>query len=194
MKKLSHLIILIFIIIFSLPSCKKGENDPFLSLRSRKARITGEWVLKSGNVTYTENDTNDVTTYDGTNAVSSIYGSFPLTQKWKINKNGTYERIVHNNGNVFTTKGIWTFGDKIKDADIKNKETVTFIIEYYNVIYYGGTGNYTETYSGSSSPNYTMNIDKLKNKEMVLLFEGTETWPDNSKSQTGSMTFTQEKK
>lgn len=26
-------------------SCKKGESDPFLSLRSRKARVVGEWTI-----------------------------------------------------------------------------------------------------------------------------------------------------
>lgn len=28
-----------------LPACKKGEDDPGLSFRSRDARITGEWLL-----------------------------------------------------------------------------------------------------------------------------------------------------
>lgn len=28
-------------------ACKKGENDPFLSLKSRNARIVGEWELVS---------------------------------------------------------------------------------------------------------------------------------------------------
>jgi hypothetical protein len=30
-----------------LPACKKGENDPFLSLRSRKSRVAGEWTVES---------------------------------------------------------------------------------------------------------------------------------------------------
>ena len=30
-----------------LGSCRKGESDPFLSLRSRNARITGTWNLSS---------------------------------------------------------------------------------------------------------------------------------------------------
>jgi hypothetical protein len=28
-------------------SCKKGDEDPFISLRSRKARLTGEWQVQS---------------------------------------------------------------------------------------------------------------------------------------------------
>ncbi|MFT5821185.1 MAG: hypothetical protein ACI8ZM_002434 [Crocinitomix sp.] len=37
------------LIILSLPfgSCKKGDGDPFFSLLSRKARVSGEWKLSS---------------------------------------------------------------------------------------------------------------------------------------------------
>lgn len=42
-------IVLVAISIASmeLSSCKKGEEDPFLSLRSRKSRLTGEWTIQS---------------------------------------------------------------------------------------------------------------------------------------------------
>ena len=30
-------------LMLATPSCKKGENDPFLSLSSRKARVAGAW-------------------------------------------------------------------------------------------------------------------------------------------------------
>ncbi len=44
MKK--HLFTLIISIsIINLYSCRKGEHDPFLSLRSRKARLCGEWKV-----------------------------------------------------------------------------------------------------------------------------------------------------
>lgn len=194
MKRYTLLLLIIISLGFVFQSCKKGENDPFLSLRSRKARITGEWILKSGTTTITENDTTEVLTYDGINAVSSINGSFPLTEKWKINKNSSFERIIHNNGNVFTYKGNWTFNHKNKEADIKNKEAVTFVYEYFNAVYAGGTGNYTETYSGIESPATTYIIDELKNKEMIFSNDGTESWPDYSKKKTGSFTYIQEKK
>lgn len=35
--------------------CKKGENDPTLSLRSRKARLVGKWVFEEGSMTLNQN-------------------------------------------------------------------------------------------------------------------------------------------
>ena len=40
------------ILLITANACKKGENDPFLSLSSRKARVHGEWNL--GSYEYTE--------------------------------------------------------------------------------------------------------------------------------------------
>ena len=51
-------------IVFALLSvtilaCKKGENDPFLSLSSRKARLAGEWKLtKMDELNVSNNGTN----------------------------------------------------------------------------------------------------------------------------------------
>lgn len=40
-------ITLLFLAITFFSGCKKGEEDPFLSLRSRKARVVGEWTSSS---------------------------------------------------------------------------------------------------------------------------------------------------
>ena len=40
-------LILITVIGISTQSCKKGENDPFLSFRSRDGRLTRSWSLSS---------------------------------------------------------------------------------------------------------------------------------------------------
>ncbi len=50
MKRYIKIFFLISVLFSTLvfESClKKGPNDPFLSFRSRKARMTGEWVIKS---------------------------------------------------------------------------------------------------------------------------------------------------
>lgn len=45
MKKI--LLILTAGLLMATPACKKGENDPFLSLKSRKARLAGEYEFTS---------------------------------------------------------------------------------------------------------------------------------------------------
>jgi len=47
MKKYLSIVLLISVVLgtFTLSSCKKGPNDPFISLRSRKARMVGDWTI-----------------------------------------------------------------------------------------------------------------------------------------------------
>jgi len=49
MKKLSGYAVLILVLssILVFDGCKRGDNDPFFSFRSRKARVTGDWAFES---------------------------------------------------------------------------------------------------------------------------------------------------
>ncbi|PLX03121.1 MAG: hypothetical protein C0594_10950 [Marinilabiliales bacterium] len=58
MKKLLSIALCVALAIPFFNSCKKGEEDPFLSLKSRKGRLAGEWT---------------VTTYDETSKSTSTY-------------------------------------------------------------------------------------------------------------------------
>ena len=193
MKKCTLFLLIIISLGFVFQSCKKGDNDPFLSLRSRMARITGVWELTSGTKYFTEDDSSNTVNYDGINAYSLV-DTFPYTLKWTIEKEGTFVLNAHNSGVVFTYKGLWSFGHKIKEIDLKNKESIIFRYTYYNVVYNGGTGNYTETYSGYDCPVDEFRIDQLKNKELIVITEGSTQLPDFTQSSSGSITFTKEKK
>jgi hypothetical protein len=122
------------------PSCKKGENDPFLSLSSRKARISGEWNVASYEWHNHQTDGSDSWTntasFDGTNVTTtwaqtvggtstSGNGTDVITVSladFIINKDGTYEMNwnqveVHNDtdwgGNPTvetTTSSSWETG------------------------------------------------------------------------------------
>ncbi|MDR2835017.1 MAG: hypothetical protein LBV69_02275 [Bacteroidales bacterium] len=95
-KKLT-LITIGIILIFPLinTGCKKGEDDPFLSLRSRKARVAGTWkfnqcekFIRSDFGTGQNNITLTTTTSD--------------TKKWneKTSLEGIPDSIVNHNGTV----------------------------------------------------------------------------------------------
>jgi hypothetical protein len=44
--------LLVFGLLFLFPAaCKKGENDPLISLRTRKDRVAGDWRLTGGSAT-----------------------------------------------------------------------------------------------------------------------------------------------
>jgi hypothetical protein len=69
-KSLQHLAAwMLFAVLLSLTSCRKGEDDPLISLRTRKARFANEWTLVKyekngerkdiGNSTYIYNTSKD---------------------------------------------------------------------------------------------------------------------------------------
>lgn len=149
-----------------LTGCKKGENDPFLSLKSRDARITESWKLVSVEGNTNNNGTLSTESYDGT-IWSWTYGSFSGTYAYsleiEIKKDGTYQSIENNDGEITTTDGRWYWANAAK-----NKTSITF----------DNLG--------------TFEVNGLKSKEMILknyskeVVSGTST---DSNESTTIMTF-----
>ena len=132
--KLFALASIVLAITFTTSSCKKGENDPGISLRSRTSRLSGEWTLASSeyNSSYSRTnitDSNDkyssstVTSYDGTTMNSThsytdkswITGkdttivsvsSYLYSKKLTINSDGTFnmETVTIDNNTTTTRK------------------------------------------------------------------------------------------
>lgn len=100
-------------LIFATPSCKKGENDPFLSLLSRRARISGDWILSaymsestwsdgSGDSSTSSAESTDgktlTTSYSYTSSGTTTTWTSTTTiddASWTINKDGTYSMTMN---------------------------------------------------------------------------------------------------
>ncbi len=67
-----------------LESCKKGKEDPGISFRSRNARVTGTWTLKSYDMSGV-NDTT-ITTSNDVNDSNKVYTSKTI---WSETYNGS---------------------------------------------------------------------------------------------------------
>lgn len=140
--------IVLFIGVLTLEGCRKGENDPLISLRSRDARVTGEWKLVEFESTRTEVYSEDNTTltvvrtdnYDGsiwTRTTSGGTDSYSYSQDLIIEKDGKYTYKVSNDGDREEANGRWSWLD-----DAKNKRRI-LLDDIYN-------------------------IDQLKNSEMIF--------------------------
>ena len=179
----------------SFTACKKGENDPALSLSSRKSRLVGEWTLSKGETKSTSGSSTTTTTYTETSATQSSGGAsvtFTYTEKMEIVKDGTYTStvVVTNPGSsaeTYTTKGRWSFLGKNKDAEYKNKEVLA-LMETSSSESGTTTCNCTTT---ESNPDYAdlYEIDQLKSKEMIVKYKNTITGTGGSTTIEGSKTY-----
>jgi len=174
MKKLKISLLLISIIMVLASSCKKGENDPFISLKSRDARITAIWNLTKIEGT---NDS-EVVTYDG--STLSVDGeiiyknaSFEMT----IDKDGvmSYSEIktlnlINSSETTKTGTGFWTWLDANKD-----KVYITL-----------SCGN---PFSQGASTYY---VDQLKTGELILKYYDVSATTNSTN--TTDLTLTFEKK
>src|ERR1044072_738297 len=174
------------LVVFS--ECKKGPDDPFISLRSRKARVVGDWKMTKGSDVSTSNSTggsssyqsSSTTSYDGstyTSVSDNTSGGVPThttqsgsyTLKLSFKKDGTFEYEETRDGDASSFKGTWNFTGNV--GDHKKKEQIALHIT-------------SSTFSGSTSTttgnqvDAIFNLKELRNKKMVITYEQSSTDTD----------------
>jgi hypothetical protein len=187
---------MIFSLIFQ--ECKKGPDDPEISFRSRKTRMTGEWHLSTGNAGLTLLDPT-ASPYaqgfvlDGTHAKATetpaggtpIVYSFVFLLSLDVKKDGTFTLVETYGNKVLNAKGKWNFLSGIGEA--KNKEYVNFVIETVD-------GDETVGHLfNKQSTEFNYRIRGLRNKDLKLESGTKEYLNANGKSisYSGSYEFTQ---
>jgi hypothetical protein len=173
--------------------CKKGEGDPFMSLKSRKSRMAGDWKIESG--TQTNVNGSNTTTYTFTaTTVSDGTNTDTYALNYKIEKDGTFESIETQSNTGYsvmtTTKGRWNFVGKV--GDFKNKDHAIFYVDSeVTVTTFGSnTTTSTDTYTGDQN-SYVVELHTLKSKELVIKTSYTYTNGTTTSSSTGEMHFAQ---
>lgn len=200
MNKIAQLITFSGLILLSLAGCKKGENDPFFSLRSRKARLAGEWTLStlesaqvntSGSTTNSTvssyasgSETSSNTVVVSGNTVSSTVNTVAYTLTLTLEKDGTFKQIRTEGNATTTTEGTWIFLKKNKENELKNKEAILLTTQKIT------TSAGTTTMEGISGDVYV--IDQLKNKEMKWKLNKKTTEGNDSEMLEMSLVFVQD--
>jgi len=198
MKKIFILGLATVIAAGTMQSCKKGENDPFFSLRSRKARIAGEWKLTSSKSSTVQDangtHTTIATTYANgteTSTHTSTTGGNSITTTttdnytlgFEIKKDGTYKETYTSNGETSVVEGTWIFLKRSKENELKNKEAI--LLTQTSSTYAGST----TTTTGLDGQVYV--IDQLKNKEMIWKTEFGQSDATGSETDSYEFVFTQ---
>jgi len=161
-------------------SCKKGENDPAISFKSRKGRLAGEWTVSSMETSGTDSQTSGSTTTTSTNSMN--YDGTTLTM------------VDASGGNTTTTKNSvsdWSFTFE-KDGTWSSNMAWTTT----EVTYAGSSGSVTtaittcNAYTEMSSGNWSfVGKDKAgdyKGKERVVLNTTSSTSTSPAWNCTGS--------
>ena len=194
--------------------CKKGEGDPALSLHTRKGRLTGDWVLSEGKTTDTDNSPSTTTsTWSGT-SVQMTYVAGTVSQtgtgtgsyKMSIVKDGTWTMDVNTTVTysgppsyvIITSEkseGTWNWTGKV--GELKNKSQMVMAVLNRTTTTTDPTGTTTdiEAYTGGDAPTSINDIYQLKNKELIIKWDGTSLntgASTGSSSSSGEMTFTKE--
>ncbi len=133
MKKITLIAFALFIGAISFNSCKKYEEGPGISLRSKTSRLVGDWKT----VVLTKNNEDQLHTSFSEAGVTTTVNTEP---QFSINKNGTYTASVNltytidiaglgsttdTENSVDTGKWEWN-GDKTKlilTKDVEDGET-----------------------------------------------------------------------
>lgn len=165
MKKLILSIASLIALSVVTSSCKKGDGDAFLSLRSRKARVTGEWKA----IKFEEKNSESTTSVSGGNTTTtSSTGEIKLDgDKFTVVMTETDE-----NGDVtnINSSGTGTLTIKFeKDGTFSNTRSFN---GSGTITSQGSSANMTMTSEGSSSGTWTFltGVEKdFKNKERLLI-------------------------
>ncbi len=185
---------------FGFEGCKKGENDPFLSLSSRKARVAGEWNVTAGEGSDANSSPASTTTwtYDGATykqTSGSTTTSTDLVVSYTFEKDGTYKTVSTTSATGYkyelTQSGTWNFTGKIGEDKNKDHLVMKTLVSTEVETLGSATTTNTETYTGDDAPTSLMYIDQLKSKEMIFTYDGTTNGGgNNTTTSKGSWTLT----
>ena len=186
---------------FAFEGCKKGENDPAISLRTRKARITGDWKVSSGSGTFTSGNTTTNWIQTGaTYSETDISGtnSYGLVVTYSFVKDGTFKIVttitlpnVTGYSQVITETGTWNFTGKIGEDKNKDHILLKTLSEKDVMTVNSNVQTTVNSYTGDSAPTKLYYLDQLKSKEVIITWDGTDTYNTLIKTRKGTWTLTQ---
>lgn len=192
MKKIVSISILSLLVITS--ACKKGDNDPFISLQSRTARISGSWKVTTEAISTTDTDPQGSVTvnsiYNGrmkarntttrtANTTISVNDTIYYSHTLVLNNDGTYvQNVINNNGmDLKTFEGTWIFLGESEINNLKNKEAI-LLTKTKATIHDGIT---TNVLNYTDLDGITLVIDELRSNKMVTIVSKTYANEDTKK-------------
>lgn len=151
-------------LLLATPSCKKGENDPFLSLSSRKARVSGEWTVtgyeSTETVTQNDGDYNQMSQSLSGSTITVSSTNYDASDGSTVTSSGTY--TLNEGSFTFDKDGTWS---RVWNATYTSTSEYDIFGTTYTTV---TTTVTTRTESGTWS-FVGKTKDEYKNKERIVL-------------------------
>jgi len=116
-------------LVLVLTSCGKYEDGPFFSIRSKNARITGEWelvksestVISSDGSTTTESFNGSIMTSNYTSSLGNFSDSYSYSSTWEIDgdKNAVTMSTIED-GSASTITSLWNWENGASEKEMLN--------------------------------------------------------------------------
>lgn len=192
-SKILFLTILVTSILFS--GCRKGEDDPFFSFRSRTTRLTGDWELTKASFKTEEYETKRISTsYEYSSgklkvtvedeAYGTLIGEQSYTENYSFDEDGTYSSLVTSGDDRYSTKGNWIWIRDNEDIDLEDEEAIVMTIttDYNGNIFSGRT----------NLPSAVWVFNRLSNDEIIVELDSKSVYQNGEYySITGTFTYKQ---
>lgn len=163
-----------FSIIFF--SCKKGANDPFISLKSRSSRVIGKWNATSYASSWVssfgdnENHTMSNGSYTDTNPFG-IYNEGNENFSIELKKDGTWFLTEIHDSDSSSAQGTWYFTGGV--GNYKNKDHIVLLLTKNSTTFW---------FNSAINSDITFSLDELRNNKMVWKYNLTETEANGNSS------------
>lgn len=177
--------IIIFLFIFM--GCKKGEEDPLLSFRSRDARITGKWWI-SNYYYYNETNIHQTLSWDNPSCDNTLLGkSFDETDNNKTNFSSEYT-VVNFINNFSTSRATYQGYSSVEQIKARNFTDQAYFYQTFDI---NKEGNYnTDIKLIYNNKNYPLGLASDGNMQFgtilkkTFTYSGTWNWVKNTKKKT----------
>lgn len=154
-KKIAWVGLIIVLLASSLTSCKKGDDDPWLSFRSRKSRLTGTWTIKNWSEQFPVVYIDQTYLHSLTVEESTVSESFPFRHLGASDSVVSYFYSGTLSDPTFEIKENGDFSFRLNYRQIGNSPD-------------GAAFSRNRTYSASGTWSFLDGVGKYRNKECVL--------------------------
>jgi hypothetical protein len=176
MKRYILIFISIALVVPVVNSCKKGEEDPFFSIYSRKHRLCHDWKFSHYKKILQHNDSIVSYEFDGSSmhkiiGTQSFYSAATMEISYDKSGNYIWEETISNDTSVYsyTEEGSWYFSGGGDDSDTKYKELLALQKTKVTESLQSGGSITTTNYSGSGNLDAVVyKIIRLANQEIKL--------------------------